>query len=212
MLSTLLDSLSSTKVRKRMVAGHNLAPVTGEAVSHYMTEHEIQAKVAGHTAWTEWDRQPLQLLAPVEPFQAIAEARTRPRHSSQQAPDATIKTSQLDSSQRGTSLQIRVPPTTVQSSPALGNGAAASAVSSAQTLGSPGHDKRSARAAVSDRFRTSASFGRMGNTSQPTRRAARSIRSAGIALSSPHVSRPSPSSSFLSGRSTSRASVSAYHQ
>ncbi len=59
LLTTSLDSVSSTKVRKRMAAGVDTADMVGEQVARYIMEHKLNEKVGGALPWTEADKEPL---------------------------------------------------------------------------------------------------------------------------------------------------------
>lgn len=56
LLPTSLDSLSSTKVRRRMIAGKEVNSLVGEAVGRYIRATGIADKVAGREAWTASDK------------------------------------------------------------------------------------------------------------------------------------------------------------
>ena len=59
LLTTSLDSVSSTKVRKRMAAGQDAADMVGEHVAKYILENRLHEKVSGAVPWTEADKEPL---------------------------------------------------------------------------------------------------------------------------------------------------------
>ncbi len=68
LLSTALDSVSSTKVRKRMLAGADARDMVGSAVNVYIIEHKIADKVAGRLQWTDDDKEPVTFdVMPVGP-------------------------------------------------------------------------------------------------------------------------------------------------
>ena len=59
LLTTALDSVSSTKVRKRMIAGMETRDLVGDAVALYLTEHKIPDKVSGKLPWADDDKEPV---------------------------------------------------------------------------------------------------------------------------------------------------------
>jgi hypothetical protein len=59
LLTTALDSVSSTKVRKRMIAGMETRDLVGDSVANYLTDHRIADKVSGKLPWTEEDKEPV---------------------------------------------------------------------------------------------------------------------------------------------------------
>jgi nicotinate (nicotinamide) nucleotide adenylyltransferase len=59
LLPTSLDTLSSTKVRKRMSAGKDIESLVGLNVASYIRATGISDKVAGTLPWTESDREPI---------------------------------------------------------------------------------------------------------------------------------------------------------
>ena len=71
-LSSALASVSSTKVRRRMVEDKPLVPLIGEDVAQYVEEHKIREKVAGMVPWTSEDRAPVHYLNASSPSHAAA--------------------------------------------------------------------------------------------------------------------------------------------
>jgi nicotinic acid mononucleotide adenylyltransferase len=65
LLPTSLDSLSSTKVRRRMMAGKEVNSLVGEAVGRYIRATGIANKVSGQDAWTETDKEGITYNAAV---------------------------------------------------------------------------------------------------------------------------------------------------
>jgi hypothetical protein len=59
LLTTALDSVSSTKVRKRMLTGADTADMVGDAVARYIVENKLSDKVSGRATWSEADKEPL---------------------------------------------------------------------------------------------------------------------------------------------------------
>ncbi|KAA0156356.1 hypothetical protein FNF29_01149 [Cafeteria roenbergensis] len=57
LLPTSLDSVSSTKVRRRMLAGKEVTSLVGEAVGSYIRSMGIADKVAGRQEWTDQDKE-----------------------------------------------------------------------------------------------------------------------------------------------------------
>lgn len=74
-LSSALASVSSTKVRRRMVSDKPLVPLIGEEVARYVEAHKIREKVAGMMPWTSEDRAPVQFLDACSPAQAAGSAK-----------------------------------------------------------------------------------------------------------------------------------------
>jgi nicotinic acid mononucleotide adenylyltransferase len=56
LLTTALDSVSSTKVRKRMINRQDITDLVGDAVAAYAAEHRIADKVAGRLPWSDEDK------------------------------------------------------------------------------------------------------------------------------------------------------------
>ena len=57
LLSTALDSVSSTKVRRRLIEGKATAAIVSEAVDAYLREEKIGGKVAGRAQWLSSDKE-----------------------------------------------------------------------------------------------------------------------------------------------------------
>lgn len=74
-LSSALASVSSTKVRRRMVDAKSLVPLIGEDVAQYVEEHKIREKVAGIVPWTSEDRAPVHYLNASSPSHAAGNAK-----------------------------------------------------------------------------------------------------------------------------------------
>lgn len=58
-LTTTLDSLSSTKVRKRLIAKQSVKEMVGDSVAAYIASKNLGDKVAGRSAWTDADKAQL---------------------------------------------------------------------------------------------------------------------------------------------------------
>lgn len=59
LLTTALDSVSSTKVRKRMMAGSEVRDLVGATVASYLGDFRVGDKVAGRAPWTDDDKEPV---------------------------------------------------------------------------------------------------------------------------------------------------------
>lgn len=59
LLTTALDSVSSTKVRKRMMAGSEVRDLVGATVASYLGDFRVGDKVAGRVPWTDDDKEPV---------------------------------------------------------------------------------------------------------------------------------------------------------
>ena len=53
LLTTALDSVSSTKIRKRLIARKSVAAYVAEPVAAYMVEAQIAARLQGHKCWQD---------------------------------------------------------------------------------------------------------------------------------------------------------------
>ena len=59
LLSTSLDQVSSTKVRRRLVAGRAVVDLVGDPVSRYLKEAKVGERMRGEGEWTAEERATL---------------------------------------------------------------------------------------------------------------------------------------------------------
>lgn len=65
LLPTSLDGVSSTKVRRRLLAGKDVASLVGDAVGRYIRATDIASKLGGTSPWTDADKAPITYNAAV---------------------------------------------------------------------------------------------------------------------------------------------------
>ncbi|KAA0166458.1 hypothetical protein FNF28_03099 [Cafeteria roenbergensis] len=83
LLPTSLDSVSSTKVRRRMLAGKEVTSLVGEAVGSYIRSMGIADKVAGRQEWTDQDKEHItyNAAAAAPPWEEALDGATGPAGS-----------------------------------------------------------------------------------------------------------------------------------
>ena len=59
-LTSVLDSVSSTKVRRRFAEDKSTLEMVGTDVLRYVEDHDIDLKVAGSSKWAKADKKPVE--------------------------------------------------------------------------------------------------------------------------------------------------------